>query len=317
MTQVKVVSYWAGEIPVNSELHFRSFAFNRGQNDTYKLYLDGNSEFNSSIPKNLSWLHDEPWFTFEIFNLEKLMQEKNLRLFSNWKANFIYRVVRRLKFKMLQFFCARITTLPLAVNRLSVIKNLSNRYNPSVGFAFNHSDSFSGLSHHLTYRADLFRTLVLADNEFSNLLYSDLDVCFLKPLKSLVSVNAYTSMWGTEDFANTCILFVPQGSDSIKSLVNELRLTSSAWPWTLYSKENCNKHGIEIKPLHLFDAIWDLKFSKPGRDASFFTDPEVTVEWIEWLNENSLTYHWHNNWTTPRHPDSVYETLLRKFVKGG
>jgi|688.fasta_scaffold218432_3 hypothetical protein len=308
---IKVVSYWAGKIPENSELHFRSFAHNRGSNDTYKLYLDEHFSSSSSIPDGLLWLRNEPWFELEKIDLEKLMQEKGLRKFSYWKQNSLYIVIRRFKISILSFLAARFDQMSSLEDKFVFFKQ---RHIPSVGFSLNHADSFSGLVNHFTYRADLFRTLILSQGaKENNILYADLDICFLKPLNEFLSLHPYTSRWGTEDFANTCLLFVPHHSNSMKGLVQELQKTSSAWPWTLYSKENCLKYGIEIKPLKMFDPIWDRDFAAPGSDSSFFSDPEVADRWIAWLDEHSLAYHWHNNWTTPRDPESTYEILLRRF----
>lgn len=305
------MSYWAGKIPENSELHFRSFAHNRGPNDSYKLYLDEHFICDSSIPDALVWLRNEPWFEFENIDLEKLMQENGLRKFSYWKQNYFFIVIRRSKLFLLNFLAKRFHRILTLENKFVFFKA---RYVPSVGFSLNHADSFSGLANHLTYRADLFRTLILSQgDENYNLLYADLDICFLKPLKDFFSMNPYTSRWGTEDFANTCLLFVPHHANSMKGLVQELQKTSSAWPWTLYSKENCLKYGIDIKPLNVLDPIWDRDFAAPGSDSSFFSDPQVADRWIAWLDEHSLTYHWHNNWATQRHPESTYEILLRRF----
>lgn len=305
------MSYWAGIIPENAELHFRSFAHYRGPDDCYKMYLDEHFCSDLSIPDSLLWLLNEPWFELEKINLEKLMQEKGLKEFSYWKQNIFFIAIRKTKISVL-------SSLANCIDRTSYLKNrfvfFNQRHTPSVGFSLNHADSFSGLVTHFTYRADLFRTLILSqDEEERNLLYADLDICFLKPLSEFFSVNPYTSRWGTEDFANTCLLYVPHHSNSMKGLVQELQKTSSAWPWTLYSKENCLKFGIDIRPLKIFDPIWDSDFAAPGSVSSFFSDPRVANRWIAWLEEHSMTYHWHNNWVTPRHPESTYEILLHKF----
>jgi hypothetical protein len=55
-----VVSYWCGDLPKVSELHFRSFLLD--ENVSYKLYIDTDIHkgFLQSLPAEIEWIQYMP-----------------------------------------------------------------------------------------------------------------------------------------------------------------------------------------------------------------------------------------------------------------
>ena len=95
------VSYWTGNLPSISNLHFTSFKFNNS-NFKYVLYLDNDISNLPLIPKNLIWLLNEPWFELRYFSLTEMMSNFEIEPFSKWNNTLFSRMCRRIRLNMLK-----------------------------------------------------------------------------------------------------------------------------------------------------------------------------------------------------------------------
>jgi hypothetical protein len=253
-------------------------------------------------------LDNEPWIEFRKINLESLLEKYSINSFAKWKSNFFYKIVRRFliyygKFKVIS-------------NLYKFTPSSKFFYHDELGLTHSHNLKFTNLESNLTYRSDVFRSLIANEFTESNILYTDLDICFLKKFSTYNWSNAFTSAWGISDFANTAILYLPVNiKNSRKLILDEFRLNSSAWPWVLYSKNSCKKFGIEIRNIADFDPPWTPGSPVFGRSELFMLENSDLDELITWLDSNSFVWHWHNQWNLIPHHKSPYSYFHQKFNK--
>jgi len=306
-----VVAYWAGNLPEITALHFISFERQNDLNFKYILYADNSQGFESSIPPSLAWLKQKPWFEIRNVELSQLMTEFDIQPFSKWKPNLRYRFLRKLKTKALHYLLLK--TRALKMDFLS--KYVSTHWNEEVGFTFSHNQKFSGLANHLTYRADIFRSIIANEFPNENVLYVDLDICFTKVFSKYDWSKAFTSPWGRADFANTAIIYFPISQRDIRTkILGELRSTSAAWPWTLYSQNRCSYYGLELRLIEEFDPPWASDSPVSGDSSAFMQKRMNSQEVVDWTDEKSFCFHWHNQWQIIPESGSPYDLYLKKFT---
>ena len=210
--QMLVVSYWCGNLPTVSELHFRSFLFD--ENVSYKLYIDTDISKGliQSFPAEISWIESMPNIEVKYFSLKELLTKHNIHHFSSWKNTLLMKSVR----KILSYAFRNIYQI---ARRLKI--NLDGIKVPGFGsfslighWSFTHTAPFSGLSDHLTYRSDLFRSVIALEFPEIDLLYVDVDTCLIKPIVDWDFGSSFASQWGTSNFANTACLFFSSQSQT-------------------------------------------------------------------------------------------------------
>jgi hypothetical protein len=305
-----VVSYWAGRVPEITELHFKSFLHNNDLNFRYVLFLDEKSRFNSSLPPSLNWILRYESIQVQTINLEKLMSACDIRKFSLWKDRFFFKLVRKLRFTITSRFVFMLEFFNLNIFQ-GIISKANNAF---VSYNHPHTSTFTGLSEHLTYRSDVFRSLIAKQYERDNILYVDLDICFTKKFSEFEWDRPFSSPWGLESFANTAVLFLPNGQSKVRDLIlKEFQLHPSAWPWELYSSNNCRKFGIQLKPIEYFDSAWSSNSPNSGDSKAFFEKRQNTKTLIDWIDQNSFCNHWHNQWKVVPEPGSPYSIYLARF----
>ena len=307
-----VVSYWAGTLPEITKLHFLSFEYQNDLNFKYVLYTDVRADLKSSIPEDLSWLLEKPWFENKNVDLIKLMKKYKIAPFSPWKMNFKYKLIRRFKNNVTFNFLK--CTRDLNFRHLRKYRDL--HLNSEVGFSLCHAQKFSGLSEHLTYRADVFRSLIANELPNENVLYVDLDICFMKRFSEYTWSEPFTSPWGLAKFANTAIIFFPAGLQSMRNkIVNELISTAAAWPWILYSEHRCIEYGLKLRPIEEFDQPWALNNPVSADSRAFMQRRNDLEDIISWVDKHSFCFHWHNQWASKPENGSPYSYYLDKFKK--
>lgn len=309
-----VVSYWNGSIPNITELHFKSFLKQNDLNFKYVLFYEKTKELEISdlLPKNLLWLIDDDRFILRSISLERLMNDNGVMPFSKWKENFSYKVARKIR----KIFSSAIFTLIQKVYTSPQAQNKFNlKFNEFIGLNFSHTSKFTGLSQHLTYRSDVFRSLISSKFVDSSILYVDLDICFTKRFSEYDWSTAFTSPWGKERFANTAILFLPSFQPWVRQgITRKFQLSSSAWPWNLYSESNCKEFGLELRRIEDFDPPWSDHNPSSGDTSAFFESRENSSALVQWVETNSFCFHWHNQWNTTPDKDSPYMRFLRQFT---
>jgi hypothetical protein len=304
------VSYWAGTLPPISHLHFTSFKFNNSKNFKYVLFLDNDIKPKSMISNDLLWLLNEPWFEIRYFSLTQMMNDFEIASFSKWHNNMLYKICRKFKYKM---FKIKINVYS-RYNSLERSKFLSNNYNSEIGPSFSHNQKFTGLSEHLTYRADVFRSLIASKFPNDDVLYVDIDICFVKPFNDYDWSKAFTSPWGLANFANTAIIFFPASDKQLRERVlSELKQSSAAWPWILYSKERCEYFGLELRKIEDFDPPWAPSNPSTGNSSSFMKKQADSREIVDWADRNSFCYHWHNQWNAVPEVGSAYNIYFERY----
>lgn len=191
---------------------------------------------------------------------------------------------------------------------------MDTHFNKEIGFTFSHNQNFAGLSQHLTYRSDVFRSLIASEYPISNVLYVDIDICFVKKFSSYDWSNAFTSPWGLAEFANTAIIYLPAKNQQLRSrIISEFRKVTSAWPWTLYSKNRCEFYGLELRSIEEFDPPWALSNPSTGDSGAFMKKHANAQNIVDWADSNSFCYHWHNQWNVIPEAGSPYDIHLNRF----
>jgi hypothetical protein len=302
------VSYWTGNLPSISNLHFTSFKFNNS-NFKYVLYLDNDISNLPTIPEDLIWLLNEPWFELRYFSLTEMMSNFEIEPFSKWSNTLFSRMCRRVRLYMLK------VALILNKKYNKLFKNaINNHYNAEVGFSFSHNQKFTGLYQHLTYRSDVFRSLIAHKYPNDDVMYVDLDICFVKPFDKYDWGNAFSSPWGLGKFANTAILFLPSKNQLIrKKILFEFKEISAAWPWVLYSEVRCKKYGLQLRKIEEFDPAWAPKNPNTGESNSFMEKRSNSQEIVDWIDRHSFCVHWHNQWSVLPEPGSPYYIYFNRF----
>lgn len=304
------VSYWAGTLPTISNLHFTSFKFNNDKNFKYILFLDNDIKSNPSISNDLLWLLNESWFEIRYFSLTKMMNDFKIANFSKWHNNLFYKTCRKFKIKIIKTKI-RIYTI---YNSLTRSQFLSNNYNSEIGISFSHTQKFTGLSGHLTYRSDVFRSIIAGKFPNDNVLYVDIDICFVKQFNDYDWSKAFTSPWGLSKFANTAIIFFPAYDQILRRrILSELKQSSAAWPWMLYSKEKCEYFGLELRRIEDFDPPWATSNPSTGNSSSFMKKQANSQEIVDWADNNSFCFHWHNQWNVIPEVGSAYDIYFERY----
>ena len=305
-----VVSYWVGTLPEITRLHFYSFKYNNDLNFKYILYSDISDGFKSSIPSSLNWLLDMPWFEHREIDLSNLMEKYEIPPFSLWKETLYYKLRRKLKHKLLSFLLKYSKGLHFRL--LEKYRDL--HLNEEIGFSFSHNQKFTGLSKHVTYRSDVFRSLIANEFTNENILYTDLDICFIRQFSSYDWAVPFTSPWGIARFANTAILFIPSTKESTReNILQEFRNTSAAWPWVLYSEKRCGRYDLVLRSIEEFDPPWSLSSPVSGDSSAFMSKRDNSAHVVTWVDEHSFCFHWHNQWKSSPEVGSPYDLYLTKF----
>ena len=304
-----VTSYWSGNLPEITKLHFASFRKLNPYTE-YVLYLDSERNFEGIISEEMRTFLASLNISVKHISLNDLMHSQKIPGFSKWKDNFQYRFFRR-----------AITTLSshmfLTLNKITnrtELRLIKGFYSTLMGYSPSHSRPFSGSKMNLAERSDIFRSCIFSCYPDRDFLYVDLDICFIKPLQLEGLNNGAISQWGTADFGNSAFLFLPKSSHKARTaILQELQTGTSALPWILYNQRRCRNYDFTILPNSLTDPAWTPGSSIHGESDKFFKNgPHVQAFLLE-LELNNLFVHWHNQWRTSPEKGSPYELLLSSF----
>jgi hypothetical protein len=265
-SKLVAISYWSGELPENTLLHFLSFR-SHNPNVRYFLFLESDSGFHGSIPAELRVKLSELNIEIKNLALSDLMDANKIPKFSCWRENRIFKFGKLLSIQLSPF--------------LAKIFTSSNLFYKSAlkGTTLSHVVPFTGFKYDLAYRADLFRSLAISlfpDNDF---LYLDLDICILKKLDISMWETGAIAQWGTDDFGNSAFLYLPCSANVAREqIISSLQAGLSALPWVLYSKHRIQNYKLNIIPNRLLDPAWNPNSIIAGRAELFFRSGEHVEE---------------------------------------
>ena len=280
-----VVSYWAGNLPEVSYLHFISFRVLNPEK-RYILYLEQDPGYEGSLSKDMEERIKKLGIEVATIRLSLLMKEIGIPKFSTWENSMLFRIARKLSRK----------SVPL-LWRLGIKKWLFE--SEVMGLTQSHEFPFSGFSANLPYRADLFRSLIHAKHADCNFLYVDIDICFITNVDFGHHPQGAIAQWGTDTFGNSAYLMLPVTADGAKSkILSSLRSGLSALPWILYNRERVAYFGLKIINCSKIDPAWSPDSVIYGNSSMFFESGNHVEAFLVEINEKCVGVHWHNQWKT-------------------
>lgn len=294
-----VVSYWSGELPEVTRLHFISFR-RLNPDVKYVLFLENDLGFEGSTPELMRLLLQELEIEVRHVALSDLMVAQEIPPFSKFKNSFSYFLGRKFLRKL----------YPI-IFRFRLCRNAIH-YSELMGFTAGHSFPLTGYVFDLAYRADLFRSLVHKLFTKDDFLYTDLDVCFIKPISFECTSGGLCAQWGTADSGNSAYLLLPKCSSARELIARDLRSGMSALPWILYNSQQLAKFGISMLPIKVFDPAWDPSSVIAGRSDLFFRSGFHVETFLNEINHECICVHWHNQWKESPDSESPYDRLLRE-----
>jgi len=300
ISSTTVISYWSGVLPEISRLHFLSFRANE-PHLPYILYLESDTGFEGSIPDSLANLLLELRIEIRSIGLTGLMASNQIPKFSHWKDNRIFKLGKYVIYKISPLF-----------EHLPSQPNIFNK-SPKKGITFSHHVPFTGFVNDLAYRADIFRALAISIFNQTDFLYLDLDICLVRPLTLTKWKSGAIAQWGTDNFANSAFLFVPQMATNARSkIIGNLQYGISALPWVLYSRDRVDSYEFEMIPNHLLDPAWDPNSVISGQSELFFRSGSHVKQFMR-ETKDIIAIHWHNQWAQIPEKNSPYDILMEHF----
>jgi hypothetical protein len=152
---------------------------------------------------------------------------------------------------------------------------------------------------------DLFRCMLCVSG-LGDVLYADLDVCFLKDFSPLFQAGDFLYRWERQPYANSAILY-SAADGRLKRVIKDLvRHHDTVAPWYLFPLGEPRLDGVRILPCEWFDPLWA---SDAGLSFDDFFNPREIGQAID----AAYCHHWHNRWHIVPHEDSTFMALLRTF----
>lgn len=295
-----VVSYWSGNLPEVSFLHFISFrVLNPGKR--YILYLEQDLGYEGFVSRDMQDRLKRLNIEIARVPLSLLMREMGIPDFSPWKDSAPFRFARKLSRR-----CG-----PILWN-LGLRKGLFK--SEVKGLTQSHKFPFSGYSANLPYRADLFRSLIHAKHANCNFLYVDIDICFTKSVNFSDYPEGAISQWVTDTFGNSAYLMLPiSAGDARSRILTLLRSGISALPWILYNQERVLHYGLRIIDCSIIDPAWSPDSIIYGNSSLFFESGPHVDDFLREVDTRCVGIHWHNQWSKTPELESPYERLLGRF----
>jgi hypothetical protein len=308
-----VVSYWAGNLPNITKLHFLSYHANKGST-SYVLFLDSNPKFESEIPIESVQYLKKLGIQIEKFDLEKSLIDFSIPSFGDFNNSYSSKILRLIFNRCLQLISLLSNKNQLLKKFLSTILP-SFHYSDSLNFFVpSHNLKWFGLSDNLAYRSDLFRSVIISKITERSILYVDLDICFVKNLNELDWDISETGSWGDGPHANTAFFKVAKDEIKLKStILTALQNGIPAFPWTLYTAKFCSENNLIVLPVKLVDPAWAPGSLVVGNPDMFFKKSNLSEFIVEEFFRNCIVVHWHNRWNIIPEKGSPFDLLLEKF----
>jgi hypothetical protein len=152
---------------------------------------------------------------------------------------------------------------------------------------------------------DLFRCMLCLVDP-GDVLYADLDVCFLKDFAPLFDSRDFVYRWERQPYANSAILYSARDGVLKHAIKDLVRKHDTVLPWYIFSLNEPQLEGLRILPCEWFDPLWTNEASVTFSD--FFEGKDIAA-----AIGDAYCHHWHNQWKALPHERSTYATYLRDF----
>jgi hypothetical protein len=152
---------------------------------------------------------------------------------------------------------------------------------------------------------DLFRCMLCASGR-GDVLYADLDVCFLKDFGPLFEAGDFLYRWERQHYANSAILYSATGGVLARTIKDLVRHHDTVAPWYLFPLDEPRLERARILPFEWFDPLWE-------NDAGLTFDDFFNGCDVSRALDGAYCHHWHNRWHIVPHEDSTFMALLRTF----
>jgi hypothetical protein len=152
---------------------------------------------------------------------------------------------------------------------------------------------------------DLFRCMLCA-RELGDVLYADLDVCFLKDFTPLFESGDFLYRWERQPYANNAILYSAAGGVLARVIKDLVRQHATVAPWYLFLLDEPRLAGARILPCEWFDPLWATDTGLTFDDFFNGTDLGQALD-------NAYCHHWHNHWHIVPQEHSAFTALLHTF----
>lgn len=152
---------------------------------------------------------------------------------------------------------------------------------------------------------DLFRCMLCA-SDVGDVLYADLDVCFLQDFTPLFEAGDFLYHWERQPYANSAILYSAAGGALTHAVRDLVRHHDTVAPWYLFTLSEPRLAGVRILPCEWFDPLW-------LNDTGLTFDDFFNGRDLGGALDGAYCHHWHNHWQTVPHENSAFMVLLRGF----
>lgn len=298
-----VVSYWSGELPDITYLHFLSFRSLNPEVE-YVLFLESDHGFEGFVGSNLRDQLDELMINVSAVSLNSLITNSEIPNFSRWRDVGSYRLVRKVIRKALPYLRCFVPQ----VSKYKIVKT------ELMDWVVGHNFPFSGYVQDRAFRSDLFRSLIFQSWPEHDFLYLDLDICLIRPIDFNAYPNGAIAQWGTSSSGNSAYLLLPQSATIARQgLIEKLKLGYSALPWVLYSESEIEKYQLHIFKSLEIDPAWSPESVIHADTSLFFKAGLHARQFIAEADKNCIAIHWHNQWQSVPEVDSPYDILRQRF----
>lgn len=148
-------------------------------------------------------------------------------------------------------------------------------------------------------------------------LYFDLDTLFIKPPEDMIAKHKqFVSPWGTGSFKNTNNNLIYLSRENIiklsESAIREKK-PANIMGLSFLSYENLKKNNIDVLSLCECDACWGCSNFSCKFHFIFQKKTKKNQIIMDYINENSFLYHWHNGYNRVIDNNSYFDELEKKF----
>jgi len=284
---VKFYSYWYGNIPPVTELFFASFlATQKGE---MHIFIDNCRDIG---PLDLGYLqnpriiiHKMNW---KALNPDPVFDGFIQNLYANRIDRLLFRMYRKLNPGAFEIHPQQGMKFTSKIQKLLFLIRFKQPYP-------------------ITFYADLFRCIQCVANP-EDLVYVDMDICFLKDFEPLFSQGDFIYKWENQSYGNNAIIYSSKSGVLKRNIKNLIKKHDTVLPWYIFSYSEPLLGDLRVLPCELFDPLWANDKGISFND--FFKDFDL-IDMID----SSYCHHWHNNWGAIPTENSTYMYYLNKYKK--
>ena len=290
--QLVAFSFWTGELPQISRLHFLTVARALPQGSRYVLFVH-----KATISPSMLELLGQCMVEVMMIDLPQLMHESGIgKLLRQTPLSAKWGSVQRVLKKRPRL--AKLSRL----GHYHFVMRFTPRYNILFG-----APPLTGPT-----LSDYVRALVSSLIK-TNTLYMDIDFAFPRPLDWIYRHGSFVYDWERRGFANSALMSV-RADSPIKTgaLIAVLKHEGTGKPWILFSQENCRACGLETLSCDRLDPEWSK--TNHLKIDEFFARRDDSAEILRVLKREFDAIHWHNRWRAVPDPGSPYDLWLRELT---